>query len=83
MEEGERSTEYFLAVEKKHRQNNNCIKALRDKGNTYSVDDEILNAASKFYTELYTGKTQGVDAINECPDKVKLTRIIPIETKQL
>ena len=50
--------------------NNNCIKALRYKGITYSEDDDILNVASKFYTELYTGKTQGVDAINEYLDKV-------------
>ena len=71
VEEGERSTEHFLAVEK-HRQNNNCIKALRYKGITYSEDDEILNVASKFYTELHTGKTQGVDAINEYLDKVNL-----------
>ena len=30
VEEGERSTQYFLAVEK-HRQDNNCIKALKIK----------------------------------------------------
>ena len=76
VEEGEKSTEYFLGVEK-HRQNNNCIKALRDKGITYSEDDEILNVASKFYTELYTGKTQGVDAINEYLDKVNLPELSP------
>ena len=76
VEEGERSTEYFLAVEK-HRQNNNCIKALRYKGITYSEDDEILDVASKFYAELYTGKTQGVDAINEYLDKVNLPELSP------
>ena len=76
VEEGERSTAYFLAVEK-HRQNNNCIKALRDKGITHSEDDEILNVASKFYTELYTSKTQGVDAINEFLDKVNLPELSP------
>ena len=76
VEERERSTEYFLAVEK-HRQNNNCIKALTDKGITHSEDDEILNVASKFYTELYTSKTQGVDAINEFLDKVNLPELSP------
>ena len=76
VEERERSKEYFLAI-KKHRQNNNCIKALRDKGITYSEDDKILNVASKFYTELYTSKTQGVDAINECLDKVNLPELSP------
>ena len=76
VEEGERSTEYFWAVEKQ-RQNNNCIKALRDKGITYSEDDEILNVASKFYTKLYTSKTQSVDAINEFLDKVNLPELSP------
>ena len=65
-----------MAVEK-HRQNNNCIKALTYKGITYSEDDEILNVASKFYTELYTSKTQGVDAINEYLDKVNLPELSP------
>ena len=76
VEEGERSTEYFLAVEKQ-RQNNNCIKALRDKGITYSEDDEILNVVSKFYTKLYTSKTQSVDAINEFLGKVNLPELSP------
>jgi hypothetical protein len=55
VEEGERSTSYFLAIEN-HRQGNNAIKALKDNGVTLSEDHEILNTAKNFYSELYTGK---------------------------
>ena len=41
VEEGETSTQYFLAVEK-HKQDNNCINALKDKGITYSDDKGLV-----------------------------------------
>jgi len=53
VEEGERSTSYFLAIEK-HRQGNNVIKSLKDHGITLSDDIDILNKAREFYNELYT-----------------------------
>ena len=65
VEEGERSTQYFLAVEK-HRQDNNCIKALKDKGITYSDNKDLLHVASTliFYNELYTSEKPTVDDID-------------------
>ena len=36
-----------------------------------------MNVAGKFYTELYTSKTQGVDAINEFLGKVNLPELSP------
>ena len=63
MEEDERFTQYFLSVEK-HRQDNNCIKALKDIDITYSDDKDLLCVASTFYNELYTSEKPTVDDIN-------------------
>ena len=71
VEEGERSTQYFLAVEK-HRQDNNCIKALKDKGITYSDAKYLLHVASTFYNELYNSEKPTVDDINTFLDRVNL-----------
>ncbi len=55
IESGERSTSYFLAVEK-HRQSYNSIAALKDNGVTYTGDNEILKVARDFYKDLYASK---------------------------
>ena len=71
MEEDERFTQYFLSVEK-HRQDNNCIKALKDKDITYSDDKDLLCAAGTFYNELYISEKPTVDDINTFLDRVNL-----------
>ena len=71
MEEDERFTQYFLSVEK-HRQDNNCIKALKDKDITYSDDKDLLCVASTFYNEFYTSEKPTVDDINTFLDRVNL-----------
>ena len=51
IEDGERSTSYFLAVEK-HRQGRNVIKSLKKENKTYVKDHEILDVAKDFYAKL-------------------------------
>ena len=55
VEQGEKSTSYFLAVEN-HRQNNNSIKALAANDITYSSDCDILKIARNYYAELFSSK---------------------------
>ena len=63
MEKGERSTRYFLTLEKA-RQNNNVIRCLEsDKGNLYK-DLDILNEASSFYKKLYSNDNVDIDDID-------------------
>ena len=57
IEEGERSTSYFLGVEK-HRQNHNMIKALTKNRITHTEDADILNIARAFYN----GSIRDIDA---------------------
>ena len=53
VESGERSTRYFLGLEKS-RQSNSVIKSMKDEnGNETEKDDEILHIARQFYSKLY------------------------------
>ena len=53
LEQGEKSTSYFLNLEKQH-QSTNCIHTLRGSdGNKVTTDSEILEEAKKFYTKLF------------------------------
>ena len=54
VENGEKSTKYFLGLEKS-RQNSNCIECLKDSnGESQHSDDEILHIAKSFSENLYT-----------------------------
>ena len=56
VEEGEKSSGYFLSLEKE-RQSSNRIDCLNDSsGELRHTDDGILDVAKSFYKELYTNK---------------------------
>ena len=56
IEEGERSSSYFLGLEKK-RQSHNYINQLSDEqGTLYTQDKEILNHCAAYYTNLYNSR---------------------------
>ena len=56
IEEGERSTSYFLGIEK-HRQNHNMIKALAKNRITHAEDADILNIAREFITDYIQARS--------------------------
>ena len=74
VEQGEKSTSYFLAVEN-HRQNNNNIKALSVNDITYSKDCEILKIAINYYAKLFSSKNPNDDNVNEYLENVNLTTL--------
>ena len=54
VEDGEKSSAYFLSLEKA-RQASNTINSLKDAhGKSHDSDDGILNVAKTFYEKLYT-----------------------------
>lgn len=55
VEEGERSTKYFLGLEKK-RQSCNTIRCLKSNEQVYTTDEDLLNVAAEFYDNLYATK---------------------------
>lgn len=75
VEEGEKSTSYFLNLEKS-RQNHNCIYSLKDKnGDSYDSDEDILNIANLFYKDLYKSKASTSDQLHTYFD------LLPKQTK--
>lgn len=62
IEEGEKSTSYFLKLEKA-RQTYNRIDALSMNGGTARTDSEILNEAVSFYKQLYTSTMPSEESI--------------------
>lgn len=53
VEEGERSSKYFLNLEKKQ-QSMNVIDSITYNNETYTTDNSILNACKSFYEVLYS-----------------------------
>ena len=75
VEDGERSTSYFLGLEKK-RQSNNCITSLKDvNGLSQSADKDILTVASSFYSDLYTSCQTSDHSINEYLDSINKEKV--------
>ena len=63
VEDGERSTKYFLGLEKQ-RQSYNCISSLKNANGQYvHSDKEILDTARQYYSKLYRNKSPSADAI--------------------
>ena len=67
---GERSTRYFLGLEKA-RQSANCIDCLKDTDGTEHHDDAgILNVARSFYQDLYKSNASKDDDIDKYFDSL-------------
>ena len=64
VQDGEKSTAYFLNLEKS-RQSSNAINSLKDEaGAIQHSDADILRIINTFYSNLYTSKKPSLDAID-------------------
>ena len=64
VESGEKSTRYFLSLEKT-RQSANCITCLKDAdGVSHHFDAEILKIAKSYYEHLYKSNPSQEDDID-------------------
>ena len=75
VEDGERSTSYFLSIEKS-RQDNNVIKSLTKDNKTYSNDEDILNIAKEFYSNLYNSNSPSPEEISTYLNHVELPALV-------
>lgn len=71
IEEGEKPTKYFLALEKRNYINKTISKIANDSGVLISNQQEILNEIKYFYQTLYSNKDNDVNdvVIEEIIDK--------------
>ena len=89
-EEGERSSKYFLSMEKRNH-NNKCITRLKLNQDIITEDQDIIsNELKKFYQNLYTSVTTEVEDSNffkvigpKLSDKARETCEGPINEKEL
>ena len=83
VEEGERSSKYFLNLEK-GRQNANSINCLKDpNGKKCEENNELLNIATTFYSDLYKSQTCGDVKVDEYMDAVRPEAILSVIDRNL
>ncbi len=76
VEEGEKSTKYFLNLEKS-RQTSNCINSLKDcNGNYVHTDIDILKQAKDFYSKLYQDKSVDDKCVNDFFDSIVPEKVL-------
>ena len=56
IENGEKSTSYFLSLENKHQSSNVIKELVNENGNKLTSDNKILGEMCNFYEKLYTSK---------------------------
>ena len=83
VEEGEKSTSYFLRLEKRH-QNFNKIDALKTHDDSIvRTDPEILDECVKFYSKLYSTTNPNPTKINDYLDATFFPSILSDDDKNL
>ena len=83
VEEGERSTQYFLRLENT-RQNYNTIKRIRtEDGNIVKTDTEILDCMGKFYSKLYSNQDVSLNDIDSYLNKTTTSDVLSDNDKNL
>jgi len=83
LEEGDQCSKYFFGLEKS-RQHSNCIMSLQDEnGDTVFTDDEILQVANKFYSDLYDRKDVNESDINDYFDNIIPENVLSQENLQI
>ena len=83
VELGEKSTKYFLGLEK-CRQQNNTIRSLKDQyGNVKLLDKDILNVASNFYESLYKTEEPSKRNVHKYIDDIELEKVLTEGDQQM
>jgi len=76
VEEGEKSTSFFLRLEKKH-QTFNVIDCLENnEGSIIRSDDDILNHCVQFYKKLYSSNKPNKEKINSYLNKINFEKTL-------
>ena len=82
IEEGEKSTRYFLKLEK-GRQSSNVFRRVSSNNNVVVNNDGILNEIVNFYTNLYRGDNISTEKVDEYMSNVKNVLILSDNEKLL
>ena len=78
IEHGEKSSKFFLSLEK-HRQKCNTITSLKTDNNTYTTDKDILDCAATFYGKLYQSTNPCKKDIDNYLKQIKAEKKLSVE----
>ena len=81
IDEGERNTSYFLKLENKH-QSQNAINKLIVRGKSLNENQEILNALSSYYENLYSSNYIAINEIDQYLKNIKLINSVSDKDKE-
>ena len=70
IEEGEKSSSYFLKLQKKRQLHNSIYKQSDEKGNCYTHDKDILDHCTDYYSELYKTRNPKRSSIDDYLSKI-------------
>ncbi len=72
IQEGEKNSRYFLALEQKRQTNNLITKIKCDNGKTVYTTQEILKEAHSFYSSLYSEKDVDIENVHKYLDDINI-----------
>ena len=81
IEEGEKSTSYFLNLEKKRQTNNRIIK-LKHNNKEATNNEDILKCTADFYTSLYKSNSPKTEDIQTYLNNIDLEKKLSEENKK-
>ena len=83
IEEGERSSSYFLGLEKKRQSHNYISKLSDEQGTQYTQDKDILNHCATYYTDLYNSRKPKKSNIEKYLNEMKNLPALTYENQLL
>ena len=81
IENGEKSTKYFLNLEKK-RQSENCIQSMKNDNKRCENDEEILQGANNFFKKLYTSTNVPSQQIDNFLNDIHIDNVLTNEEQE-
>ena len=82
IEDGEKSTAYFLNLEKRHSAHN-VIESLKYKEKKSTDNQGILDICKDFYSELYSSKTPTNESVTDFVSSVNIERKLTNEERDI
>jgi hypothetical protein len=83
IEEGEKSTSYFLKMEKKRQTYNTITRLKKSDGKLVQDNQQILQTCENFYSKLYTSNHPDEKSIDEYLSSVTIGNILSEDDKEL
>jgi len=82
LEQGEKSSTYFLNLENKHQKSNLIAELTNSNGGKVSSTQELLDETYNFYTKLYSRNTNSTKNTHDYLDNINFPIVLDVSEKQ-